>query len=461
MTMSNNKKMKTSQDKEDFDRIKKYIQECPHVSREHPLIKAAIAAVEKEQQRIERDRKLQAKFSKQQHGTGVQAVDPAEEGLVVVEKTPARRSSPSNPDEEMDWQDVQEKEKEYIDETSSYLGRNLAKAAVDMISEYQQKVKSPVAAVAVALHAALRSNRLGFACTGIPEAETKVGFAPPVRELGLHQFLPTSWDSSSTNIVLRYRKNGTGALLLLVEQCDSEEVITVRFQQTSTREPAPQKISFARGEYVNLESFNAAAKVASLVSPTLHYKSLAVLMTQFCQAFDLGTMEEDENGTLRDSKAVQYVDNTVPRTIRSEFIPARPTPSLGDYSTPHLPGRVPATFGEAFPGFNPLRVGGDFSGDLAPAGIQDPHFLHDGGRMGGNLMGPNHPAFQGGGVPLGGRGSMQPRFDPIYPEGIDFPGGGQGMPRRGAGPNSRPRRSGEPNPDHLPPPNSFNDSMFS
>ena len=81
--------------------------------------------------------------------------------------------------------------------------------------------------------------------------------------------------------------------------------------------------------------------------------------------------------------------------------------------------------------------------------------------MGGNLMGPNHPLFQGGpggirgGIPLGGPGSMQPRFDPIYPDVIDFPGGG------GQAPTHRPRHLGDPNPDHLKPPNSFNGNMFS
>ena len=76
--------------------------------------------------------------------------------------------------------------------------------------------------------------------------------------------------------------------------------------------------------------------------------------------------------------------------------------------------------------------------------------------MGGNLMGPNHPSFMGGGHPgvMGGAGTMQPRFDPMHPPGvldIDI----HGNPRRG-----RQSRSGEPNPDHLPPPNSFGD-MFS
>ena len=75
-------------------------------------------------------------------------------------------------------------------------------------------------------------------------------------------------------------------------------------------------------------------------------------------------------------------------------------------------------------------------------------------------MGPNHPMFAGGGgvhgPPLGGPGSMQPRFDPFYPPGVDPDDINNGNPQR-----NRPSRSGEPNPDHLPPPNSFGNDMFS
>ena len=87
------------------------------------------------------------------------------------------------------------------------------------------------------------------------------------------------------------------------------------------------------------------------------------------------------------------------------------------------------------------------------------------GRMGGNLMGPNHPMFAGrggfdpalSGLPVGGPGTMQPRFDPIHP-GVVYDPDGRGLQPLGPG---RRRLGGNPNPDHLPPPNSFGQDMFS
>jgi hypothetical protein len=111
--------------------------------------------------------------------------------------------------------------------------------------------------------------------------------------------------------------------------------------------------------------------------------------------------------------------------------------------------------------------GGDFGGDLAPGGVSafpGSDGLHPGFEGGGNLMGPNHPAFSGDGAytpfqgsdsgpDIGGLG-MRPRFDPYGPPGgptdpsrnPNFPGRGRGPPRGG---------TGEPNPDHQRPPSDF------
>ena len=130
--------------------------------------------------------------------------------------------------------------------------------------------------------------------------------------------------------------------------------------------------------------------------------------------------------------------------------------------------------------------GGDFGGDLAPGGILDPSrgsTSQVDNR--GSLMGPNHPAFRGPGIGgeddfgfgggledprmphIGGTG-MTPRFDLYYPPGIGPDlgrggGSGRGMGRGGRGGRvGRGRRppGGDPNPDHLKPPNSFNSDMF-
>jgi hypothetical protein len=109
---------------------------------------------------------------------------------------------------------------------------------------------------------------------------------------------------------------------------------------------------------------------------------------------------------------------------------------------------------------------GQFAGDLVPGGLVDPSFYAgNDGRMGGNLMGPNHPVFMPGGMHgggpgrmggpgmIGGPGTMQPRFDPVLPPGlVDVDIHGQPIRRR---------MQGDPNPDHLRPPNSFGgDNMF-
>eukprot|EP00429_Kryptoperidinium_foliaceum_P024989 CAMPEP_0176147420 /NCGR_PEP_ID=MMETSP0120_2-20121206/75150_1 /TAXON_ID=160619 /ORGANISM="Kryptoperidinium foliaceum, Strain CCMP 1326" /LENGTH=510 /DNA_ID=CAMNT_0017484033 /DNA_START=24 /DNA_END=1555 /DNA_ORIENTATION=+ len=377
--MSNNKKMKTLESKEEFELVKKYLMECPHVPPDHPAIKAAVTAIDKEFNARERDRKLQMKFSqsKTQKMPG-QSADKLDDSVVVVDRTsssspPTTAQRQDSADDDMEWQDVEEKEKEASGDETSYLGKLLAKAAVDAIFEHKAKAKTPVQAIALIFHAALRSDHLGFQCTGLPEATTKGGFAPPVRELPKSQFLPANWDASKNQVALRYRKPGTNALVLRVEEGDDQQII-VCLEPASNKEPSSQNLTFSLGDHINMDSWNAALKNAPAVAPTLHYKSLASLLTNFCRTFDLGPV--NEGISPQEVNAALYVDNNLPQS-KSEFIPARPmaVPPVGGSSMrPDYRTQVPSTLGEAFPGMNPLRVGGDFSGDLAPAGIGDLRF---------------------------------------------------------------------------------------
>lgn len=492
---------------EDFDKVKKYLLNCPLVSSDHPAIRAAVAAIDKEQQRMERDRKLQQKFAQGKSSTVVSASTTLEDGVVVVERGPMSPSSSPSPfsqpsssvqpdsddvDEMMEWQDVQEKEKDAWDDdddlntSGSFLGKNLAKLSIDSIAEQNIKLHAPLAAIAVAFHASLRSDLLDFCCTGVPEdpSTLKGGFAPPVRELPKTQFLPRAWDEKPRRIALRYRNAATGAMILTVELGvggvdgvnggGTDSMVTVRWQPANSKEePSSQTLSFLLSDHINLDSWNAALKTTSSVSPALHYKSLALLLSNFCRTFDLGAiyegrMEESTHASIP-ANGPTTTTTTLPLIQKSDLVPPVSTtvppviPPVGMSDRPNFKYEVPTTFYEAFPGLHrPLGPHGDFAGDLLPSGLLDPRVPHD-GRMGGNLMGPNHPMFQGRdgdhfGIPIGGPGTMQPRFDPIYPDVVDFP---HGPPSNTIGRRSnRPSRSGEPNPDHLPPPNSFGNNMF-
>jgi hypothetical protein len=490
----------------DFETVKRYLLECPHVPSDHPAIKAALEGIEKEQTRRERDAKLQAKFaaatttvvmtssettaSSSATTTTTTTTTNLSDSMVVVDTNTTSPPDAEEDDEMMEWQDVGASTKSKDDDgASSFLGTTLAKIAIDSISEHQVKVQSPVAAIALIFHATLRSDLLGFSCTGIPEDETKSGFAAPVRVLPKTQFLPPKWDSTTTTtgekkVALRYRKNGTGAMVLMVTEEAENRKIQVQLQPASTAKEPSQSLSFSLEEHVNLDSWNAALKVSSAVPPALHYKFLAVLLTNFLRTFDLGAIiDEEATDPTTATAAAPYVDNTAPimqqqqqltvqaqtSIFKSDLVPPQPSPAImaTERRKPWNDGAaVPSTLDQAFPGSTrPMHDYGDFADDLRPAGIRDPGLLPGGGRMGGNLMGPNHPMFSGGGPgppqgPFmgGGPGSMQPRFDPFLPPIVDPDFGvGTGIPGR-----NRPSRSGEPNPDHLPPPNAFGGhDMFS
>jgi hypothetical protein len=503
---TNNKKHKTEAKEDAFETVKQYLLECPHLPSTHPAIKAALEGVEQEEKRRERDAKLQRKFA--------QATNTLSDSVIVVAPTTtavppasfnsttrAHTASPDNADDddddmmESEWEDVTKKEEEESKDETSFLGRELAKLAIEAISKHDVKVTSPISAIALVVHAALRSELLEFACTGIPESSSSAagGFALPVRELK-KQFLPHKWDQQQQQlqqqaecIQLRYRKNGTGAIKLIVQLDPNkstaaadgdDQMVQVELSPANTQEPPSQILTFPLKDHVNLDSFQPALAKYKQVAPALHYKFLPVLLSKFCRTYDLGYEEND-------AASIPYVDNTISPSIlhrtavttttttttsttnststtststtAHQVRPATAT-AQGTTTKPSWPHEgVPSTLHQAFPVAVSGR--GHFAGDLVPAGLVDPSFfVGNDGRMVGNLMGPNHPQFMpgrmgGGPGMIGGPGTMQPRFDPVLPPGlvnID------GQPAR------RNRRTpGEPNPDHLPPPNSFGgDNMF-
>jgi len=529
----------------EFDIVKNYLMRCPHVSSARsPAIMAALEGIEREQKRRIRDAKLQFKFGGKRSATAVtgdsEVNDEADveftfrdmsdgNEIVVVEKddivvTNARIDTE---EEDKEWQDVSPKddassesninhsfEMDGQSDGSSFLGRSLAKACVDAIAEQNYRnpvlVSSPIAAIAVALHAALCS--LGFDCTGIPEEESskKGGFAAPIRELNKNQFLPYRWDDSSSsvgkkNVSLRYRKMDMGAVVLTVDSnddegynneslpCTTQTAVKITLVLANSKDSTPShELIFPLSDHINLDSWNAAMlkKVEAKIAPSLHHKNLSGLMTRFCRTFDLGAVNNTVDGESFVTAAVgiaiinkDYItkptlDTLYPSVVsRVEHYPnGRSEGTSAPQPVSWEEGHVPSTFDQAFPRRNPIH--GDFASDILPAtGLQDPRF-HIGRNSGigisGNLMGPNHPMFSpgvgghgqiigGGGVGYGGPGTLQPRFDPVYPPGVD--GDLRHDPPAGRRPHKKPSRIGEPNPDHLPPPNSLsgnsnNNHMF-
>jgi hypothetical protein len=538
--MSNgNKKNKMGEETDsDFDAVRQYILDCPHVSSEHPAIAAALKGIDQEMKRRERDAKLRQKFM--QDAVTIEKPVAELEHANTNERQGTSFSSSTNinmqtslknntnteqADEAMtdDWHDVNSDtdtasgsgslkagdpaqnngESQLSDEATSFLGKGLSRQVIASIAQHQVQVKSPLAAVALALHAAMRSETLGFGCTGVPDADdsgSAGGFAAPIRELPKTQFLPRDWDRHTEIVTLRYRKNGTGSLILKVvgqQQATAQEkdtIVEVTLYPTSTGEPPSESLVFPIADHINLDSWARALKDNGTVPPALHYKGLSMLLSNFAKTFDLGTVSEDQDAAAAE-QARMYVDSTIgnpssmqrqqqqqQQRFQQQFEQQANNPANFQSGPPMRPavanrqpwddnGRSP-TIDSAFPGLRVNGPPGNFAGDLAPGGIQGPNFGQFDPGMGGMLMGPNHPAFNGGAGGISGVGpnsgmGMRPRFDPFGPPGgpqdpnnNGFPDGDIPNGARGPNGNRRPGGSGNPNPDHMRPPNNLNNNMF-
>ena len=496
-----------------LEAIRAHVSSAPGVPPGGPAALAARAAIDGEIRRARRDRKLRARFAKEKarnEAAMMIAEDTDEEGWQDVapdEASPAAAAAaPASASSAVDLTGSGEfvpggGSSADADAAFSPLGRTLADLVAKSVAASGVRVASPLAAAALAVHAALRTDELGFRCTGVPEDDDdngeggrkmkklagKGGFAAPIRELPWSRLVPDGWDARAASrgeVSFRYRKDGLGATVLRVTLLPDADgsVVRVELSSTSTPEPLsapPAGFTFPLTRHVNLDGLGAAiaserARTGETgqvrVGPVLHYRDLAGLMTSLVRSFDLGAVGDGEGG---------------PGSRRGAPISApvvAPAPMPAPIPTPApVGGRNPAPwpFGGVAdhllgPSISRPRggPGGDFAGDLAPGGIVDPR----GGGGGLGLMGPNHPAFHGdrgggfvgdgydggigGGNPripphIGGRG-MMPRFDPYLPPGVGpVPGrGGRGRGR------DLGREGGDPNPDHLLPPGGLGGDMF-
>jgi hypothetical protein len=457
-----------SEEVEDFRRLRDYICKCPNISKKSHAIQVALSAIDLELKRIERDAKLKRKFQTNvNNDQSVKVENEAfHENLEISEttsmlsykgklrNTPKSEIDATDEDKEMhdEWQDLAQ-------QSESILGDTLAKQSITSIAQYQISVHSPLSALFLAFHASLVSSTLGFVCTGIPEnPSTRKGFAAPIRELPTGQFIPPKWQDVSSHLCeelkLRYRKASIGSVILtartIVSKEQPQQLVHVWLTPSTTDEPLTPPLVVSIADHINLDSFHKAlTKEGGSVYPALHYKALSTLLTNFVQAIDVGTIEESSISD-NPTRKLPYVDATIPQ---ADPISRECPLQLGKSGLDHHP-----TWMQVSPDYNPHDMPtiqifqphrphlGDFSGDHHPFGDAS-----------GNLLGPNHPMFGIGDKRVFG---MRPRYDPIGP-----PGGPQeGHPmdpnsqwRRGRG--RLPGGHGEPNPDHLPPPTTFN-NMF-
>ena len=408
--------------------------------------------------------------------------------------------------------------------TTTPFGIHLSQTVITDISTANIHIQTPIGALTLAIHAALKSNMIGFICTGIPPTNNGIftkssiitnGFAPPIRDLPKGKFLPDHWERSAsaardgnnttcTGNVIRYRKNGIGATVLRLSQYDENEVSTATATTISTTNMVkiefgpmgggePWEMNIPMKRHVNVDGLNAALDHTNekVVRPTLHYKSLATLLSKFCsECPHLGTIQDDND---EDDAVMTSVDEVLvvpPITAVNETSTSTMNNTNIQQPMYHTQPRPPTIENDLLPQNN-THQGGDFGGDLLPSGVPLPGFANPnlGRNQGGNLMGMNHPFFQGSfngsnnqddeGSGFGNSGNnsnfpglgglgMQPRFDAYYPPGVSG-GGGRGgrfpgRGRRGRGRGGRGGRgsdfSGDPNNDIMKPPNNLGNDMF-
>jgi PI31 proteasome regulator N-terminal len=433
---------------ETFDSVRQYILQSPFPS-EHPAIVAALNGIDQEVKRRHRDSRLRQKFasvSAISANCGVAVGVDGEIDAVRIEipyiANPNTKESEIDASLTMtdDWQDIAAEDgvneiNTYQDDEenvhTSYLGTMMTKNAVASLAANKLQCTTPQAALAVALHAVLLQSN--FVCTGVPETSFSGGFAAPIRDLPVGQFLPFNWDVSQDEVKLRYRRLGHGSYVLSVSTISSEgdvddPQVKISLVSSPNISSDPDPFGFSISDHINLISWRTALKGSSKVSPVLHYKALAALITKFIQHFGLGALPDDHNGEgKQDHFAPHYLNSGAMKSATTKFIhPVALRDTTGDTTPFGATRQIERSVASELPYYGLSGVGprpGNFDGDLLPIGTFSP----TGNRSGwsGNLMGPNHPIFTGGdamdtgpmyGPPDFGLG-MKPRFDPFGPPG--------------------------------------------
>ena len=468
-------------------------------------IRAAIAGLDKETSRLEREEKLMQRFKAASENTNNEKATAEEDvDIEYVKMSKADVSEGENLKDE-DWMDATTSSE---DEAQKW-----ASAAIARISSGNVKVGTALGALGLVLHSALMelstAGNRKLKCTGVPPADVLAelsvtsaglkpkqddGFAPPVRELPNGQLVPVKWEegckATHPRVAFRYKagrgehctnaNNVTDASTMYLVVEPKDDSVAVYFGPLARE---TKRMTFAQDSYVNLDGMRAALEKSSPASPVLFYKSLKELLLNFAMEFGL---ESDLKYTfgdgVEDAMEVMMATQTTAATVFAEKdkMPTRPDVSTGP--TIEKPSVDPLRVGPAHTG---RRNRGDFEGDLMPGGpLPGPDIGQTPHVGGGSQVGPNHPLFDrtfgddgnhGYGDDLGfdesgpsfrvpgtGGFEMRPRFDPFGPPGGPTePGrglrGGRGRGRggrvgRGGSGRAPPGGFGFPNPDHMTPP---------
>lgn len=507
-----------------FDTVRSYLLHISNVHADvpvsHPAVQAALQGVDRAWKQHERDSQLRYTFAQHKARDDVQETERAVSTMKteMMEKEDISKSNNHNSNNNNnncnnnnnnnshsaldDWQTIasppsQEQEVITVDDddddddnnnnnetsnnndtSASLLGSRLAAHVIATLQHYDTVVASPLQALTVALHAALRSHTLGFVCTGQPESNTTTtttsntsslagGFAAPIRDLPRTQFLPKDWARSTTNtthqdeeiIALRYRKPGVGSVVMQVAKSSANPFSTTSSSSSlslysnnnnnntdavvhitltpwttnslsSTTEPLPgSPLVLALSDHVNLESFararqsaqqketttSATSKNTILIPPALHYKALSKLLTLLVTNFDLGPLHE-QDGNDQD-------------TAMETTTTATATTSLATGSTRYVDvtsQRLPTAQQKVQTTFVPHPTAMATTGNRPTDPSEEPR-----PRPPDNVVFPERPewepAFLRGGN--GGTGRGGDFGDDLYPGGIAGPPfGGSGPP---------------------------------
>jgi hypothetical protein len=268
----------------------------------------------------------------------------------------------------------------------------------------------------------------GFIC--LEEMKNSVpGFAPSIRELPIAKFLPDTWrsDLSST----------TSCVKFMYKHATSKTRYTLKFSlDTNDSNKAAVELEKKNGEIeattqFDLNEFNLPDSYTSSDSDTIFTNVNANILSS----------------KVQDLLISAGIDNSAPTTASVTTATMQVDPDRSRVHPQTQPQPQPASSGFVDP-----RVG---SGDVFPHFAEGPNGLQPPFPAGG-LVGPDHPIFgQGQTNPYSGYPQPnnpllpQPRFDPYGPSAGP---NGPDLGFDGFDPRFPGRKTGEPDPDHLKPP---------